>query len=329
MATYIVWSLTKLVNAICDRLLNKFDVVIAIEGRRGLGKSSLAFHLARRIKREMRKRGLRKIYGFKPERDLLYERKEVLRFFHDRHRIGIADEMINVTFNRDFYNEEQKDLIKMINMNRDHHNLFLSCVPQFKNLDSQIKNLCCMKISVIRRGTAIIHTPNKTIYARDIWDEAVNEKIERDWLKGGVRNPKYVRLTTFRGFLKFPKLSDKAEKIYQEIKDRKRNVIAQEKGLLDTENKDPFELIYEMLVNKQIKNTHILEGMGIAHGFKPESLKAKLRNRLKNDNKISSLVSYYYDEKEAKEKEKKKRKMGELSSIIQQVKNEMQGVEED
>jgi len=138
MGMHIVWSLRKLVNGICDRLLNKFDVVLIVEGRRGLGKSTLAYKLMMLVRREMRIRGV-KGYIFSPKRDLLYQRKEVLNFFHKRKHSGIADEMIGVTFNRDFYNEDQKDLIKMINMNRDHNNFFIACVPQFKSLDTQIK----------------------------------------------------------------------------------------------------------------------------------------------------------------------------------------------
>ena len=41
MTTYILWSLKRLVNAICDRLLNKFDVFLVIEGKRGLGKCQI------------------------------------------------------------------------------------------------------------------------------------------------------------------------------------------------------------------------------------------------------------------------------------------------
>jgi len=41
--------------------------------------------------------------------------------------------MINVTFNRDFYNEDQKNIIKMINMNRDHKNFFYCMCASISN----------------------------------------------------------------------------------------------------------------------------------------------------------------------------------------------------
>ena len=302
MANYILWSLQRLMMAICDRLQNQFDVFMVIEGKRGLGKSTLGYKVMMLVKREMKRRGVNG-YKFIPRRDLLYERQDVLKFFHKWQHSGLADEMINVTFNRDFYNPDQKDLVKMINMNRDHNNLFIACVPQFKVLDSQIKNLCAMKITVVRRGISIIHTPNKTVYARDIWDEQVNEKIEREWLKGGIRLPRYSKLTTFRGFLRFPKLTEKQEEIYQKIKDEKRNIIAQGKGLEEEKEIKPFDFIYNALINKQIKNTEMLDGMIFAHGFKIDSVKAKIRNKLKEDKKKTSLPYYYYDEKKSKQLE--------------------------
>lgn len=314
-----MWSLTRLVNGICDRLQNEFDVFMIIEGKRGLGKSTLGFRLMLRVKREMKKRRVDG-YQFSPYRDLLYERKEVLRFFHKWKHSGMADEMINVTFNRDFYNPEQKDLVKMINMNRDHSNLFIACVPQFKVLDSQIKNLCAMKITVVRRGIAIIHMPNKTVYSADIWDERFNEKIERDWLKGGLKHPHYSRLTTFRGFLRFPKLTAKMEKIYQKIKDKKRNIIAQEQGLEVVDETDPFTMIYNALIGGKVGTTQMLDGMILIHGLKRETIRSRLRKKLRLKSKNTRLSSYYYNTKEGEQEVIKQRKRNELDEIIAKVK---------
>ena len=305
--------------AICDRLTNQFDVFMVIEGKRGLGKSTLAYKLMLRIKREMKRRKVEG-YKFKPYSDLLYTRKEVLTFFHKRKHSGIADEMINVSFNRDFYNEDQKDLIKMVNMNRDHNNFFIACVPQFKVLDTQIKNLSAMKITVVRRGVAIIHMPNKTVYSSDIWDERFNEKVERLWLKGGIKNPQYSKLSTFRGFLRFNKLTEKQEKIYQDIKDKKRNIIAQGKDIEFEVDVSPFMMIYNALIEGKVKNTAMLEGMIVVHNLNVDSIKNKIRNKLKAEKKVTSIVAYYYDDSEAEMKIKKDRKKSELGALIQEVK---------
>jgi len=154
-----------------------------------------------------------------------------------------------------------------------------------------------MKITVLRRGVAIIHMPNQTVYSPDIWDERVNEKIEREWIKGGVSKPRYSRLTTFKGFIYFSKLTEKQENIYQQIKDDKRNLIAKSKGIDSEEDKPktPFEIVYAKFINKEVKNAVMLEGMMLAHNLKLDTTKEKIRRQLKKDNKKTYFNEYYYD----------------------------------
>lgn len=302
MSAILQWSLKRMVNMICNILQNKFDCFIVLEGNRGLGKSTLAFHLANGVAREMKRRN-QEGYKFSPKKALLYQRLEVIKFFHKRYTTGIADEMINVTFNRDFYDDDQKDLIKMINMNRDHCNFFEACVPQFQTLDSQIKNLCKIRLTVVRRGVAVVQTPNRTIYARDKWDQATNEKIEREWLKKGIQNPHYSKLTTFRGIMKFPPLSKKQEEEYQSIKDEKRNIIAREQmGITDEdEEKDPVINAALMLEQGNIRNSQILEGMAYALDKIPDSFKRAIMSHFKKQGKRHTLSSYYWENKDNKQ----------------------------
>lgn len=299
----ITWSMQKMVDTIVGMLNNKFDCVIVIEGNRGLGKSTLAIILARKVAREFKKRGLTD-YKFHWKNTFIYTRKETKRFFHKWKTIGIADEMINVTFNRDFYNEDQKDIIKMMNMNRDHCNLFFACVPQFQTLDNQIKNLCKIRISVVRRGLAVIQSPNKIIYGKDKWDQTTNEKIEREWIKKGIQNPQYKRLTTFRGIMKFPKLHPTLEAKYQNTKDLKRNIVAQEEMGIDDqeEQKDPYQEMIQLLKDGKIKNGTFVDGFAMAHNITPASFQSGIRSRLKAEG-IDHKLSNYYWEKKAKQRE--------------------------
>jgi len=296
VSKYKTWARRHLVTSICNRLQNKFDVFIVLEGNRGLGKSTLGIHLMRDVRREMKKRGI-KGYEFRPKRDLLYTRDEVIKYFTKWRHSGMADEMINVSFNRDYQNEKQKDIIKLINMNRDHNNFFIACVPRFKTLDNQIKNLCSMKITIVRRGLGLIHRPNKTVYSSDIWDEAFNEKIEREWLKKNIQRPAYSRLTTFKGLVKFPKLSPKLEELYQEIKDQKRNKIAEEEMEIKEKEKplEPIDKIYKDLTEYKIQNAKVLEGMAYAFDMTPSTVKNKLKRMLENDRKPTGIAQYYSD----------------------------------
>ena len=294
---------------ITQTLKNKFDCVVVIEGNRGLGKSTLAIKLARAVSRKFRLMGM-KDYRFNWKSSLVYTKKETKNFLHKWRSVGIADEMINVTFNRDFYNEEQKDIIKMLNMNRDHCNFFISCVPQFQNIDNQIKGLCKLRLTVVRRGLAVIQMQNHSIYSSDRWDTAINSKIEKTWLEKGVKHPHYAKLTTFRGMVKFPALSPKAEEKYQQIKDDKRNLVAKEDMGIEEENakeKDPVIRTAKLLKEGKVRNGTFIDGIAEAMDIAPSTFKAKISRHLRDSGEPHRLTDYYWERKV------KKKNSGEIS----------------
>ena len=334
--TILKWNIRKLVQMIIATLLNKYDFFIIIEGGTGIGKSTLAFHIASKVAQEFRrlfhlredvveyyyervgrKQGLsaeefvakilllkqNKEYKFLPKRALIYTQDELQKHLASWHNIAIPDEMINITFNRDFYSEKQKDIIKMLNMFRDHENLTLCCVPQFQNLDTQIKNLTKMKITVRKRGVAIIHTPNSVVYSKDKWDQATNEKIEKEWIIKKITKPNYSKLTTFRGLIRFPPLSRRQEAMYQQIKNEKRSVVLKDEMHIKLENDDdPLNKIIQLLVKGGVKNGTMIDGYALGLGMTREQLRGKLVRELRHRGMADGL-SYYYADKKSKNKE--------------------------
>ena len=324
------WRMPSLIRMIVATLLNKYDFFMAIEGNTGTGKSTLAFHIASKVAQEFhklyllredaveyyyervgRKMGLteeewvlkllklkdEKKYKFHPQTALIYTQDALQQFLAGWQGISIPDEMINITFNRDFYSEKQKDIIKMLNMFRDHENLTIACVPQFQNLDNQIKNLTKMKITVKKRGLAIIHTPNSTVYCKDKWDQATNEKIERDWIIKKITNPNYSKLTTFRGLIRFPPLSRRQEAMYQDIKNMKRNVVLKDEmhvSVGEAEAKDPFNIFMNLLQNDGIRNGMEMEGYAKGMGLTMDRLRSKATQQLRRENKPHALSHYYW-----------------------------------
>jgi len=330
------WRLYKLIKLIVATLLNKYDFFMVIEGGTGIGKSTLAFHIGSQVAREFhklyllkedaveyyynrvaKKQGLteeefinkilklkeEKKYKFHPAKALVYTQDELQRSLAGWHGISIPDEMINITFNRDFYSEKQKDIIKMLNMFRDHENLTIACVPQFQNLDNQIKNLTKMKITVKKRGVAIIHTPNTTVYCKDKWDQATNEKIEREWIMKKITRPNYSKLTTFRGLIKFPPLSRKQEAMYQQIKNDKRSVVLKDEMHVKIEEKkdDAFQRILKRLVDGGVKNGNLLDGYAEGMGLTPDQLRTRLKKELNKMGKPTSVAYYFWDKKSKRE----------------------------
>jgi KaiC/GvpD/RAD55 family RecA-like ATPase len=325
------WNIMELVRMIVATLLNKYDFFIVIEGGTGIGKSTLAFHICSKVAQEFRRlyrlqedvveyyylrvgktanlteeEFVNKIlllknnkeYKFLPNRALIYTQTELQNALASWHHISIPDEMINITFNRDFYSEKQKDIIKMLNMFRDHENLTVACVPQFQNLDNQIKNLCKMKITVKKRGVALIHTPNSVVYSKDKWDQATNEKIEKSWIAKKITRPNYSKLTTFRGLIKFPPLSRRQEAIYQEIKNKKRSVVLRDDMHISLEeDDDPFNRVMKVLMDGGIKSGSVIDGYAMGMGLTPAQLRNKLQRELQKINKPSALSHYYWDKK--------------------------------
>jgi len=293
------WNLKTICKVIIDILQNKFDCFIIIEGKRGLGKSTLAYQILRRVSTYIRRdeKIENKQYLFRPKRDLLFTQNDVLDALNKRwHDSFICDEMINVTFNRDFFSDKQKKIVKALNMNRDHCNLIVACVPQFSTLDNQIKNLCRIKITVIKRGLAILQLPNKTIYGKDIWDAQLNEKIERQWLSQS-RKPKYSRLTTFRGFLRFFDLQERQRKIYEQIKFEKRNLILNEEEKIkeETEKTNPTDNIFTMLKRGVFKNMHDFDKACVSLNLKPTTIEGRVKKRLRNEGSPTAFSIYFSD----------------------------------
>jgi len=213
---HIRWTIKDLAETIDRMQDNKFDCIIFVTGLRGLGKSTLSYKLASRIKAP-----------FNPERDIAYKRDDVVRLLAKKKRgVIFADELVNVAFNRDFYEQEQKQLIKALNMYRDSCNVFIGCIPFFATMDTQLQKLCKIRIDVVRRGVAIIQTQIHSMYTSDPWDVRNNQKVERKWV--GRKNPKYSQFSTYRGILRFNDLREDQRIKYERIKQEKRNKIFKE-----------------------------------------------------------------------------------------------------
>jgi hypothetical protein len=335
MRVILKWKLYNLIRTIVATLLNKFDCFMIIEGGTGTGKSTLAWKIALGVSREFKrlfkldedvveyyyerigrkqlnlspedfiekilKLKEKKAYRFIPEKVLIYSQDAMQNSLASWNKIIIPDELINALFNRDFYGEKQKDIIKMVNMFRDHGNLTIGCVPTFANIDTQIRGLTKIKLTVKKRGTAIVHTPNKVIYSKDKWDQATNEKIEKEWIAKKITNPNYSKLTTFRGIVKFPPLSKREEEIYQAIKNKKRDtIIKEEMGIKSEEEQnkdDPFEQFIERLINGGVKNGHVINGFAYGIGTDPKKLRNKIAKRLEEMKKPTAISSYYWDKR--------------------------------
>jgi len=274
------WSLQNVCDMIKDRRNNKFDAIVFIDGVRGIGKSTLAYEICSRVKGAG---------YFNPKKDIVYSQKDVMEELSRRENdILFVDEAINVAYNRDFYSENQKDLIKMLNMYRDRCNLYIGCIPNFYNLDKQIQRLCCMRITVLRRGVAIIHLPKPAMFNNDVWDTDSNKKEEIKWNKFNMK-PRYAKLSTFAGMLTFNDLTVKQRETYEQVKNEKRSHIM---GTDDIQIKDNVGMIVDKILEGKI-DMPTLKTLGDVSGLKWDRFRNNIRKKLNEkgeERKLRELV---------------------------------------
>lgn len=272
----LVVSMDWLRRRIENMVKNKFDCIMFVEGNRGLGKSTFCYKLLS---------GLDVPIPFKPRRDLVYTRTDTLKHLATKKGgVIFSDEMINVAYNRDFYQEEQKTLLKALNMYRDSCNVFVGCIPKFVELDKQIQRLCKIRITIVRRGIALLQTQNPSIYQSDSWDLKNNQKIESKWTLKGVKNPKYSQLTTVRALIRFGDLTPKQREEYEAIKQEKRNKVFGEyqDGQLLYEN--PEKIFYENLVKQALAGKvtkEIWNTLAVINNKKQDEMRRKFNQYLK------------------------------------------------
>lgn len=289
-------SLSKLCEAIETRINNKFDLIIFIEGKRGMGKSTFLYQLAKKLNN----RGLIK---FNPKEHLVYSREDSVRILARSERCFLLnDEMINVAYNRDFYNQDQKELLKALNNYRDSCNVFGGCVPKFVDLDKQIQKLCEMRVIIKRRGLAEIHGQIRGVYIDDVWDTKNNQKKELH-IKGN-----YKKSRTFRFYVEFPDLKEKERKFYEKLKHERRNRIFDKGENIETSPWDDFyNKLYEQARAKEMTKEQF-ENLCRFAGIQIKVARNRLNERFKDEGIDERLDHFLKASIKKKDKEKQKSK---------------------
>ena len=62
----------------------------------------------------------------------------------------------------------------------------------------------------------------------------------------------------------------------------------------EKEESDPLTIIYNALIEKRLKNSTMLDGMLMAHGFDINNTKRKVYRKLKANDKSTLLKEYYF-----------------------------------
>jgi len=289
-------TITKLCEFIEKRILNKFDLIIFVEGKRGMGKSTFLYVLGKKL-------NARGIVKFNPRTNLVYAREDSIKALaNDKHSFILNDEMINVAYNRDFYEQDQKVLIKALNNYRDSCNVFCGCVPKFIDLDKQMQKLCEMRVQIHRRGLAEIHGQLKGFYLDDPWNTKDNIKKEMK-----IRTKIKSKMKTQRFFVKYRDLTEKERIYYEQLKHERRNKVFNN----DIEERNPHEIFYNK-VYEQLKNLEIpreqFNVIAEIGGKTIKTLRANMITKIKEDNDETRTLKEMLELAEVKRQQRVKDK---------------------
>lgn len=303
MTRFVKFKIKDIAKICKTRQLNELDAIIVISGSRGVGKSTCAWKIGK-------SKYFKKV--FRPTRDILYSRNDIMHMMEKtKNGFFIDDESIRSAYKRNFQETDQKVWVQMLNMYRNNFNVVCLCIPQFFSLDKDLRNLCKIHIHVIERGKAVVHVAREDVlYSDDPWDIAYNKKIEESWAKKMKANPKfkprYNRLTTFVGFLEFKKLSEKAKKQYEDIKEKKRKKVYDEEMSQEGGNKvlrhntSAYDTLYKNLIEGKLTRQKLEDYCNLS-GLKVTTVFTALSNRIRDNGVKDKLTVLLLKNKEALE----------------------------
>jgi len=210
------YSCEQFAQLIYDILKSDRDVNLGIAGMTGEGKSTALYKL---FKAYCGIAGIEWDWNF-----LTWDRQELLTWIDgDEEGNGqkneyspiMCDELISMFYKRNWYNDNQKSSVELLNKCRDRHLFIAGAVPNFWDLDGGILTRFRFYLYVKERGEAWIFQQENNPFACDTWNLNANRKIF-DKTKSPFRCPNFL------GILRFDDFEPEEKKLYYEIRNLKR-----------------------------------------------------------------------------------------------------------
>lgn len=231
------------------------DFIIGISGARGLGKSTLMVNFTKEITGGW--------YDFSDKH--VYDRKE----FEDKLKnlpddsVICCDEVITSLFKREWHQNKQIEVVKLLNMYRDKRHIIFLLIPHFWDLDGAVRNSLIIKwwIHVYKLGEAIVFKADDNPFSIDPWNTRHNLYL---WRKGQIyKSPNYL----FNIY--WPELEYNKYQEYKKVKAIKRRAASEAEK---AEAKEPEISKTEMIVslkklNPGITGHKIAQALGIGSSY--------------------------------------------------------------
>lgn len=199
-------------QGLAERTDDSLDAVVAVSGKRGLGKSSYAI-LSAVI---MRQFGLE--FDFS---DIYYGERSLItavnKIATTRKRVYVFDEIIDLAYSRNAMTTLNKNLARFFTKVRKMNNIIFLCIPRFKNLDPAIRNdVVHFWTEVFWRGETSLHRKSGNPASSDPWGLDDKKVIYRKAYTQRDHEKLMRKFPSFLWFMKFPPLPVALENAYLE-----------------------------------------------------------------------------------------------------------------
>jgi len=253
---------------IYDILKSDRDVNLGIAGMTGEGKSTCLYQIFKEYST---------IAGIPWEWDFLtWDRKELLDWI-DGDENGqkqkkefspiMCDELISMFYKRNWYDENQKNSVELLNKCRDRHLFIAGAVPNFWDLDGGVLTRFRFYLYIKQRGEAWIFQQESNPFASDTWNIASNKKLFQ-------KHKTPWKCPNFLGILKFDDFNPEEKKLYYDIRNKKRigtegqntKTVKKESRSLKRVTISRNRLIKYLVDNTNIKIKELAEVSGYSEG---------------------------------------------------------------
>jgi len=219
--------LLKCISAIKKRIDRDWDIVIAIDGEEGVGKSTLAMIMGILLDKKF---NLHNNIAYLPTH------QEIEQKFTDlgSKQTFVVDEAIKAMYKMRFMDKLQTRINEMYATERWQNKVTILCIPRFTDLNEYFRNhRVKFWVHIIDRGLAIVfHKDDVNIFGRDPWHLKENEKYVMSKIKRKrfveIENKEKINIYSnsqnfFFGF-EYPDLPEKISQEYKTLKADYRNV---------------------------------------------------------------------------------------------------------
>lgn len=259
------------------------DVIVAVTGRKGTGKTSFSIQCVREYIREYFGESSLDIRKY-----MAYDNDEVLDkvFNLPEYSPIIADEASRFAMGEDWNKAESKEMKKIMAQVRTRHLIVFLCLPEFLWLDKKYRDDMVTHWAWIpTREHSMIFEPNDNPGEPDVWD--LKKFAKAGYLSKWTPIEKIVRVVSknkcFKFDVQFPKVPAPLYERYLKLRDQK---ILEEKGQDYVSQKDVAKV---MAWNLKHRWDEIADDVELGRFDKPTY--KMMSDRLLIDPRTSSIIA--------------------------------------